>query len=157
MPATRRGGARKGAGRKPTLTSEQRLHLGALIHARLWQKTRALFDRSLAGRLAEDELPMLWARLHDQHKAGRGKDADVTLWDIQAAIEEGALQGQRYFPGATKVAPGIREQVIRSVARVLSRRWRLYISTRMAERCLEEFRTISARADAELADDKPDV
>lgn len=157
MPATGRGGARKGAGRKAMLSSQQRLYLGAMIHARLWDETRALFDRKLAASLTEDEIPALWDRLDDHRRAGRAEDVEVTLWDIQAAIDEGVLQGRRYFQGPTKVAPRLREQVIRSAARLMSRRWQLPVSSRLAERCLEEFRTISARADAELADDKPDV
>jgi hypothetical protein len=157
MPATGRGGARKGAGRKSTLSNQQRLQLGAMIHARLWDKTRALFDRKLDARLSEDELPVLWEGLREHHRAGRDDDVDMTLWDIQAAIDEGVLQGRRYFQGPTKVAPGIRRQVIRGVARVVSRQWQVQVSPRLAERCLEEFRAIAARADAELADDKPDV
>jgi hypothetical protein len=157
MRSTRRGGARKSAGRKPILTSRQRLLLGAMIQALMWHKTRAVFDRKLADTLAQDDLPMLWDKQHEARRTGRDKDADAILWDIQAAIDEGVLQGRRYIQGPTKVAAGIREQIIRSVARAMSRRWRVHVSPRMAERCLEEYRALSARADAELADYKPDV
>lgn len=56
-----RGGARRGAGRKPVLTSTQRLALGALIDDMLWRETHALSNRALEARLAEDDLPKLWA------------------------------------------------------------------------------------------------
>ena len=46
---------------------------------------------------------------------------------------------------------------LRVMARTASQRWRLTISERMAERCLEEYRAFKARADADLADYVPDI
>src|SRR5437016_975790 len=110
------GGARRGAGRKPVLTSGQRLEIGAIIHDMLWRETRARSDRVLAAKLAEDDLPMLWAGL-DRMRHGHPDVRDRQLADIQAAIEEGILQGRRYVPGPIRmIAPGIRRSVIRRVA-----------------------------------------
>lgn len=156
-PTKGRGGARRGAGRKPALTSTQRLIIGAVIHDMLWRKTRARSDAALEAKLAEDDLPMLWAGLKRMRHA-RFDIRDRQLADIQASIEEGVPQGQRYVPGPITVAPGIRRPIIRGVARTASQRWRLTVSERMAERCLEEYRAFMARADADVADiDNPDT
>jgi hypothetical protein len=156
-PPTRgRGGARRGAGRKPVLTSEQRLLIGAVIHDMLWRETHARSDRALEAKLAEDDLPMLWADL-DRMRHANPDIRDRQLADIQAAIEEGVLQGRRYVPGPIRIAPGIRRPIICGVARAASQRWRLTVSERMAERCLEEYRAFKARADADLADYVPDI
>ena len=155
-PPMKRGGARRGAGRKPLLTSEQRLEIGAIIHDVLWRKTRARSDNSLQAILAEDDLPMLWADL-DRMRHAHPDVRDRQLADIQAAIDEGILQGPRYFPGPIRIAPGIRRSVIRRVALAASQRWQLTVSERMAERCLEEFRALKARVDAAMADYVPDI
>lgn len=144
-----RGGARQGAGRKPVLTSVQKLALGAVIDDMLWQETRARSDKALEAKLAEDDLPELWAafdRMRNAHPDVR----DRQLTDIQATIEEGILQGQRVVPGPVRVAPRIRKPIIRWVARAASLHWRLAISERMAERCLEAYRTIKSRGDAAI-------
>ena len=70
-PTTGRGGARRGAGRKAVLTSEQRLEVGAVIHDMLWRETRARSDRALEAKLTEDDLPMLWAGLDQMRHAHR--------------------------------------------------------------------------------------
>ena len=156
-PPTRgRGGARRGAGRKPVLTSGQRLEIGAVIHDMLWRETRARSDRVLAAKLAEDDLPMLWAGL-DRMRHAHPEVRDRQLADIQAAIEEGILQGRRYVPGPVRIAPGIRRSIIRRMALAASQRWRLTVSERMAERCLEEYRALKARVDADMADYVPDI
>jgi hypothetical protein len=129
-PPTRgRGGARRGAGRKPVLTSEQRLAIG---------------------------VPMLWVDL-DRMRHAHPDVRDRQLADIQAAIEEGILQGRPYVPGPIKISPGIRRSIIQGVARAASQRWRLTVSERMAERCLEEYRALKARVDADMADYVPDI
>jgi len=133
LPKRGRGGARRGAGRKPVLTSEQRLEIGAVIHDMLWRETRARADSALEAKLAEDDLPMLWAGLDRMRHANRDV-RDRQLADIQAAIEEGILQGRRYVPGPIRIAPGIRRSIIRRVALAASQRWRLTVSDRMAER-----------------------
>lgn len=155
-PTGGRGGARRGAGRKPVLTSEQRLEIGAVIHDMLWRETRARSDRALEAKLAEDDLPMLWAGL-DRMRHAHSDVGDRQLADIQAAIEEGILQGRRYVPGPIRIAPGIRQSIIRRVALAASQRWRLTVSERMAERCLEEYRALKARVDADMADYVPDI
>jgi hypothetical protein len=132
-PTRRRGGARRGAGRKSVLTSDQRLEIGAVIHDMLWRETRARSNRVLAAKLAEDDLPMLWADLARM------------------------LQGRRHVPGPIRVAPGIRRSIIRRVALAASQRWRLTVSERMAERCLEEYRALKAKVDAEMADYVPNI
>src|SRR6266545_7332958 len=156
-PLTRgRGGARRGAGRKAVLTSEQRLEIGAVIHDMLWRETRARSNRVLAAKLVEDDLPMLWAGL-DRMRQAHPVVRDRQLADIQAAIEEGILQGRRYVPGPIRIAPGIRRSIIRRVALAASQRWHLPVSERMAERCLEEYRALKARVDADMADYVPDI
>lgn len=156
-PPTRgRGGARRGAGRKSVLTSEQRLEIGAVIHDMLWRETRARSNRVLAAKLAEDDLPMLWSGL-DRMRHAHPDIRDRQLADIQAAIEEGILQGRRYVPGPIRIAPGIRRSIIRRVALAASQRWRLTVSERMAERCLEEYRALKAKVDAEMADHVPNI
>src|SRR5215218_3491723 len=155
-PIRGRGGARRGAGRKPILTSEQRLEIGAVIHDMLWRATQVRSDRMLAAKLAEDDLPMLWADL-DRMRRAHPNVLDRQLADIQAAIEEGILQGRRYIPGPNRIAPGIRRSIIRRLALAASQRWRLTVSERMAERCLEEYRALKARVDAEMADYVPDI
>jgi hypothetical protein len=79
------------------------------------------------------------------------------LADIEAEIEEGGLQGRRYFRGPTKVSPGIRGSIIRSVARAASRLFCISASERTVERCVEEYRAIDAKATAELATYVPDI
>jgi hypothetical protein len=155
-PTGGRGGARRGAGRKPVLTSEQRLEIGAVIHDMLWRETRARSDRAIEAKLAEDDLPTLWAGL-DRMRHAHPDVCDRQLADIQAAIEEGILQGRRYVPGPIRIAPGIRVSIIRRAALAASRRWRLTVSERMAERCLEEYRALKARVDAEMAGYLPDI
>lgn len=161
MPTSRRGGARQGAGRKPILTGLQRLKIGAAIDRRLWRKTRADFVRSVDAKFADDDLRSLWARLQATPDVSRRKldpDALADLFaDIEAEIEEGGLQGQRHFQGPTRVAPGIRGPIVRSVARAACRLYRVSVSERTAERCLEEYRAIEAKVTAELASHMPDV
>ncbi|MBL6613333.1 MAG: hypothetical protein ISP49_00365 [Reyranella sp.] len=99
---------------------------------------------------------MLWADL-DRTRDAHPDVLDRQLGDIQAAIEEGILQGRRYFPGPLRIAPGIRRSVIRRVALAASQRWHLTVSERMAERCLEEFRALKANVDADMADYVPDI
>ena len=148
--AKARGGARPGAGRKPLLTPEQRLALGAVINDMLWRETRDRADEKLHAVLAEDDLPVLWAD-HDRARRATRNIGDRHLWDIQAAIEEGVLQGRRRVPGPTRVAAGIRRRVVRSAALAASQRWQTRISERMAERCLEEYRAFKARSDSEVS------
>jgi hypothetical protein len=161
MPTRRRGGARRGAGRKPILTDLQRLKIGAAIDRRLWRKTRTDFVRSVDAKFADDDLRALWARLQatpdiDRRKVDPNALADL-LADIEAEIEEGGLQGQRRFRGPIRVAPGIRKPIIRSVARAASRLYCASVSERTAERCLEEYRAINAKVTAELANYTPDI
>jgi hypothetical protein len=77
MKTSRRGGARQGAGRKPILTDEQRLQIGAAIHRRLWRRTRAAFARAVDGKFADDDLSALWAELNKIPTADRRK-VDLT-------------------------------------------------------------------------------
>jgi hypothetical protein len=156
LPKRGRGGARRGAGRKPVLTSEQRLEIGAVIHDMLWRETRARADSALEAKLAEDDLPMLWAGL-DRMRHAHPDVSDRQLADIQAAIEEGILQGRRYVPGPIRIARGIRGSIIRRMALAASQRWRTTVSERMAERCLEEYRALKGRVDADMADYVPDT
>jgi hypothetical protein len=153
--SSRRGGARDGAGRKPILTDLQRLQIGVAIDWRLRRKTRADFVRAVDAKFADDDLRALWARLDATRDVDRRKvDAEALaalLADIEVEIEEGALQGRRYFRGPTRVAPGIRRPIVRSVARAASRLYGVAISERMAERCLEEYRAIDAKVTAELS------
>lgn len=161
MSIRRRGGAREGAGRRPILSDEQRLKIGAAIHRRLWRKTQAEFVRSVEAKFGDDNLRALWASLEATPRAGRRKvDPEALadhLADIQAEIEEGGLQGRRYFRGPTRVAPGIRGPIIRSVARAASRLLRASVSERTVERCLEEYRAIEARVTSELGTYAPDI
>jgi hypothetical protein len=99
---------------------------------------------------------MLWAGL-DRLRHAHPDLCDRQLTDIQAAIEEGILQGRRYVPGPIKIAPGVRGPIIRRVALAASQRWCLTVSERMAERCLEEYRALKARVDADMADYVPEI
>jgi hypothetical protein len=156
MASAKRGGVRRGAGRKPVLGSLQRLQVGAMVHDALQQETQDRFDRALDARIAEDEeLPQIWARLGATPRRGR-RDIDpeslaILLADAQAAIEEGVLQGRRYFPGPGTTAPGVREPILRRVARDVSRRWKKRITPRMVEKCLEEYRATMRTMDVQLA------
>lgn len=145
----RRGGARRGAGRKPVLTWAQRLHVGASVDSLLWRKTYARFDRELDAILAEDDLPQLWEGLHRLQQADP-ELLERQLSDIQASIEEGILQGRRYVTGPTRILPGIRRAILQKVADAASLRWHVAVSERMAERCLEEYRALRARIDADV-------
>ena len=98
-------------------------------------------DRALADKLAEDDLPELWAGLH-RLRQGDPDLRDRQLCDIQASIEEGVLQGRRWIPGPTRTVSGIRPAILRKVARAASRRWGVAVSERMAERCLEEYQGV---------------
>ena len=82
---------------------------------------------------------------------------DARLADIEVEIEEGGLQGRRYFSGPRRVAPRVRRPIIRSVARAASRFFGIPISPRTAERCLEEYRALDARVNRALATDTPNV
>ncbi len=79
------------------------------------------------------------------------------LADIQAPIEEGILQGQRVLPGPPRVAPGIRRPILQRVAHAASQQWHLAVSVRMAERCLEEYRALKSRSDADMTGYVPDI
>jgi hypothetical protein len=159
MRTSRRGGARDGAGRKPILTDEQRLQIGAAIHRRLWRKTRAEFARTVDAKFADDDLLALWAELNKIPTAERRNvdSDDARLADIQVEIEEGGLQGRRYFSGPRRIAPRVRGPIVRSVARAASRLFGVSISLRTAERCLEEYRALDARVSRELATDMPKI
>ena len=159
MRTRRRGGTRQGAGRKPILTDEQRLQIGAAIHRRLWRRTRVEFARAVDAKFADDDLAALWAELNRIAIAERRNldFGDVRLADVQVEIEEGGLQGRRYFSGPRRVGPRIRGPVVRSVARAASRLFGVSISPRTAERCLEEYRAIDARFSRELATDLPNI
>jgi hypothetical protein len=141
------------------LTDEQRLQIGAAIHRRLWRRTRAEFARAVDARFADDDLSALWAELDKIPIAGRRNvDFDDTrLADIEVEIEEGGLQGRRYFSGPRRVASRIREPIVRSVARAASRFFGVSISPRTAERCLEEYRALDARVTRELATRMPNI
>ena len=99
---------------------------------------------------------MLWAEL-DRMRHAHPDIRDRQSADIQATIEEGILQGRRYVPGPIRIEPGIRRSIIRRVALAASQRWRLTVSERMAERCLEEYRALKARVDADMANYMPDI
>jgi hypothetical protein len=141
------------------LTDEQRLQIGAAIHRRLWRKTRAEFARAVDAKFADDDLSALWAELNKIPTADRRNVDfdDVRLADIEVEIEEGGLQGRRYFRGPRGVAPRIRGPIVRSVARAASRFFGISISPRTAERCLEEYRALDARVNRALATDTPNV
>jgi hypothetical protein len=156
---SRRGGARQGSGRKPILTDEQRLQIGAAIHRRLWRRTRAKFAGAVDANFADDDLSTLWADLNripiaDRHKVHVD---DARLSDIEVEIEEGGLQGRRYFRGPRRVAPGIRGPIVRGVARAAFRFFGVSISPRMAERCLEEYRELDAKLSREPATHRPKI
>jgi len=159
MRTARRGGTRQGAGRKPILTDEQRLQIGAAIHRRLWRRTRVEFARAVDAKFADDDLATLWAGLNKIPVADRHKvDVDdVRLADIKVEIEEGGLHGRRYFSGPRRVAPRIRGPIVRSVARAATRLFGVSISPRTAERCLEEYRALDARFSRELATDMRNI
>jgi hypothetical protein len=159
MRTSRRGGARQGAGRKSILTDEQRLQIGAAIHRRLWRRTRWEFARAVDAKFADDDLSALWAELDKIPTADRRNldSNDVRLADIEVEIEEGGLQGRRYFSGPSRVAPRIRGPIVRSVARAASRLFGISVSPRTAERCLEEYRVLDAKLSRDLATDKPNI
>jgi hypothetical protein len=141
------------------LTDEQRLQIGAAIHRRLWRRTRAEFARAVDAKFADDDLSALWAELDKIPTADRRKVDfdDVRFADIEVEIDEGGLQGRRYFSGPRRVAPRIRGPIVRSVARAASRFFGVSISSRTAERCLEEYRALDARVSHALATDMPNV
>jgi hypothetical protein len=84
---------------------------------------------------------------------GRQGTLALLLADLEADIEEGILQGRRRLAVPTRVKPGIRRPIIRSVARAASRLWRVAVSQRAAEICLEEYRTWNRRTGEQLACD----
>jgi hypothetical protein len=136
--------------------------VGARIHDLLWRSTHADFDRALDARLDDDgELKRLWARLHVTRKEGRDKvdpqELDRILSDIQAEIEEGVLQGQRYVPGPTQVGRGLRKPIIASVARDIAQRLGKPFTYDMAERCLEEYRALQRRIDKDMEGYEPGI
>lgn len=139
------------------MTDEQRLQIGAAIHRRLWRRTRWEFARAVDAKFADDDLSALWAELNKIPTADRRNldSNDVRLADIEVEIEEGGLQGRRYFSGPRRVAPRIRASIVRSVARAASRLIGASISPRTAERCLEEYRAIDAKLSRELAAHMP--
>jgi hypothetical protein len=157
--SNKRGGARQRAGRPPELTDLQRLAIGALVDRRLWEKTLAAWRRGLDAKFSEltdGELPRIHAQIGDTPPANRHKvdpeALDLALFDAEAVIETD-LYGKRHFKGPTRVAAGIRGPLIRTVARAASRRWGKEITPRMVKRCLEDFRAMKARVDAQLACD----
>ena len=139
------------------MTDEQRLQIGAAIHRRLWRRTRAEFARAVDAKFADDDFSALWAELNKVPIADRRNVEfdDVRFADIEVEIEEGGLQGRRYFSGPSRVAPRIRGPIVRSVARAASRLFGVSISPRTAERCLEEYRAIDAKLSRELAAHMP--
>lgn len=141
------------------MTDEQRLQIGAAIHRRLWRRTRAEFARAVDAKFADDDLSALWAELNKIPTADRRKVDfdDVRCADIEVEIDEGGLQGRRYFSGARRVAPRIRGPIVRSVARAASRLFGISVSPRTAERCLEEYRAIDAKLSRDLATYKPNI
>jgi hypothetical protein len=160
------GGTRDGAGRPPALSFEQRVLLGTVIERRIQRKTRLQLRQKVRARYADDELEALWAQLRKipvadrlklraQWKERHGdKPFDLSLDpgligrlinDVRAEIEEGGLQGQRFFSGPKKTPDGIRKQVLGDLARAATRLWKKPVSVRLAEKCLEEVRAITAR------------
>ena len=166
MKQKRSGGTRDGAGRRPTLSFAQRVLLGTVIERRLQRKTLFQLRQKVRARYADDELETLWAQLRKipvadrlklkaQWKERHGdKPYDLALdsgligkliSDVHAEIEKGGLQGQRVFLGPKKTPDGIRKQVLGDLARAATRLWKKPVSARLAEKCLEEVRAITAR------------
>jgi hypothetical protein len=156
MSAGNRGGARKGAGRKNVLTADQRFEVGAAIENLLWQETRAAFARKVAavdlyGELGQAQKQLLaeYANFPRLNQDAIGAQLD----DIETEIEEGPLQGRRVWSGPTTVARGIRDPIIQRVAIEASQKWRVHVSARMAERCLEHYRSACAKDNVQIACD----
>jgi hypothetical protein len=157
-----RGGARPGAGRPSKLTALQRLQIGAEIERRLWCRTQALFDQSIEAKSDDDGLlkknwERIWAMPVGATDRCRVKPAALQdlLDDNQIMIQDGGLRGQQYFRGPSKVAAGIREPIIRSVALEASRLLQVAVLPRTAEKCLEEFRAREKKLAADLAGYEP--
>jgi len=158
MTKKKRGGRRKGSGRKPKLSSEVRLLIGGRVHTCLAKVTQEAFDRSLDARAPllkdhynrVDQFPAAsrrqWRELEERY-GDDASDAAPNLAaigeirdDINSEIETGPLKGKRWEVGPQRTAYGTRRKVLLEVARAMSCRYGIAISTRMAERCLEEFR-----------------
>jgi hypothetical protein len=160
MMKKKSGGRRAGAGRKATLSFEDRLFIGGVVHARLEKKTQDAFDRSLSAKVPR--LKGYWSQVNQFSVASRrrwrsledryGDEASdraphlsaigETIEDIEFEIEEGPLKGERYLRGPLGTAKGLRKKVLLVVSRAMSCRYGFKVSTRMAVRCLVEFRTL---------------
>lgn len=155
-----RGGKRSGAGRPLILSAVDKLCVGALVQHRLRKKTQAAFDRSIRQKHSEDNLEALWRRLNEipvpvrqrlrrkweAEHPGEAYDAQLDdseigslLAEIRGAIEEGGLQGRRYFAAPERATKDALKQVLRVMTRA-GRRCGLAITERMAKSCLDQYR-----------------
>jgi hypothetical protein len=95
MANTRRGGKRPGAGRKPRLSVEKRLDLGALVEARLAEAARIRLKEMVEAGNERFNLREKWARLQSipvaerrrrQSTKRRWADNDDTVLDVRDAV-----------------------------------------------------------------------
>jgi hypothetical protein len=160
MPASKRGGARKGAGRRLTLNAAQWVVLGDAIEGALVKKIDEWHREAVIAQM-DDKLRLEIGRWDATPRLNRPKVSPKTIAKHAEKVSDeiGASGLQRYHPAPTTLPPGIVDPIIRSVTRELSRRWKVPIAFRTAERCWREHQKHMARLRKDGEDDyipKPD-
>lgn len=167
MAKTRRGGERPGAGRKPMLSWEERLGLGAEAEERIRKAAEARKQAMVTARNEDLNLREKWARLHDirarklkqlreqvpefpdhlqrQHLRDylmKNDDVEDATLDVRDAVS--ALYGSSKIVISTaKLRYGLRREILAALAKDASELLGRPITGRMVERCLEEFRAFA--------------
>ncbi len=139
-----RGGKRARAGRKSLLSYEDRLTIGADVHNRLAAAAERKKDAKLDQRLDPD-LKSSWTLLHSLPlKSRRSATAERLLYDVKAELagrDNTRVPHRRVYGG--------REEIIREVALERSKELGKRITVRTAEKCLEEYRSITKKLRAD--------
>jgi hypothetical protein len=150
MAKSRRGGKRRGAGRKPTLSEVDRVALGAEVEARLALAAKARREAMVEARNERFNLQEKRARLNsipvdERRRRARQSpnwaDDDDTVLDIRDAVS--ALYGSSKIEiSIAQLRYGLRRQILAEVAKEKSKKLRRNITPRFVERCLEEHRAV---------------
>jgi hypothetical protein len=146
-----RGGLRRGAGRKPLLTVEEEIAIGAEIHNRIYAARRA--NKRTGNELViTPALKDLWRQLNDipieqrRQLARKGMlesyEGDEGLFGQWMSDVQTEIGDMKPLKIAAEGPRGVREQIIRDVAQEKSAHYGMKISERKAERCLESWRSI---------------
>jgi hypothetical protein len=145
-----RGGARKNGGRKPKLTVEERLAIGARCESRQQEAYRIKAKTEIAGarRIVSKEwakakaVPVSQRKRWIDSEAGREhlEDVEYALREDQGISPDDQRDPVRLSRIEIKRPKGLSTKIICEIANRESEKRKTHISEHMVERCWTEFR-----------------